>query len=116
MGGVVSERESKILSIIETARAKRAKFRDPRITMSHGAGGKATTSLVEGLFVPAFASPSLDALGDAGAVRVDGLDLALTTDYRQVLGEVVTRALGAENLETVFPGAQLSRAGFLKLV
>src|ERR1700729_1369934 len=80
MGGVVSERESKILSIIETARAKRAKFRDPHITMSHGAGGKATTSLVEGLFVPAFASSSLDALGDAGAVSVDGLDLALTTD------------------------------------
>ncbi len=80
MGGVVSERESKILSIIETARAKRAKFRDPHITMSHGAGGKATTSLVEGLFVPAFASPSLDALGDAGTVSVDGLDLALTTD------------------------------------
>ncbi len=80
MGSVVSERESKILSIIETARAKRAKFRDPHITMSHGAGGRATTSLVEGLFVPAFASPSLDALGDAGNVCVDGLDLALTTD------------------------------------
>jgi uncharacterized protein (DUF1501 family) len=46
----------------------------------------------------------------------EGRDLALTTDYRQVLGEVVTRTLGAENLETVFPGAQLSRAGFLKLV
>ena len=80
MGGLVSERESKILSIIETARGKRAKFRDPRITMSHGAGGKATTSLVEGLFVPAFGSPSLDVLGDAGTVSVDGLDLALTTD------------------------------------
>ena len=46
----------------------------------------------------------------------EGRDLALTTDYRQVLGEVVTRTLGAENLERVFPGAQLSRAGFLKLV
>jgi uncharacterized protein (DUF1501 family) len=45
-----------------------------------------------------------------------GRDLALTTDYRQVLGEVVTRTLGAENLDAVFPGAQLSRAGFLKLV
>ncbi|MGA3100646.1 MAG: DUF1501 domain-containing protein [Terracidiphilus sp.] len=46
----------------------------------------------------------------------EGRDLALTTDYRQVLGEVVTRTLGAENLETVFPGARLSRAGFLRLV
>ncbi len=46
----------------------------------------------------------------------EGRDLALTTDYRQVLGEVVTHSLGAENLEMVFPGAQLSRAGFLRLV
>jgi hydrogenase expression/formation protein HypE len=80
MAQMVSDRESKILGIIETARGKRAKFRDPRITMSHGAGGKATSSLVEGLFVPAFDSPTLDALADAGAVSVDGIDLALTTD------------------------------------
>jgi hydrogenase expression/formation protein HypE len=80
MAELVSERESKILGIIETARAKRPKFRDSHITMSHGAGGKATTSLIEGLFVPAFASPALDALADAGLVGVEGLELALTTD------------------------------------
>jgi hydrogenase expression/formation protein HypE len=80
MAELVSDRESKILGIIETARGKRAKFRDPHITMSHGAGGKATSSLIEGLLVPAFDSPSLDALADAGAVNVEGVDLALTTD------------------------------------
>jgi hydrogenase expression/formation protein HypE len=80
MAEMVSDRESRILGIIETARGKRAKFRDPHITMSHGAGGKATSLLVEGLFVPAFDSPSLDALADAGAVSVEGIDLALTTD------------------------------------
>ncbi len=80
MAEMVSDRESKILQIIETARAKRPKFRDSHITMSHGAGGKATTSLIEGLFSPAFASSALDALADAGAVNVDGLELALTTD------------------------------------
>ena len=41
--------EAKILGIIETARAKRAKFRDAHITMAHGAGGKATQALIEGL-------------------------------------------------------------------
>jgi hydrogenase expression/formation protein HypE len=76
----VSDREQKILGIIETARGKRAKFRDDHITMAHGAGGKATSSLVEGLFLPALASPALDALGDAGIVEVDGLELAMTTD------------------------------------
>ena len=69
-----------MLGIIERARAKRGKFRDTRVTMSHGAGGKATQSMIEGLFVPAFASETLGAMGDAGAVEVDGARLAMTTD------------------------------------
>ena len=76
----VSDRQQRVLGIIETARAKRPRFRDERITMSHGAGGKATQALVEGLFVPAFASPVLTELGDAGLLDVDGVGLALTTD------------------------------------
>jgi len=77
---VVSEREQKILGIIETARAKRAKFRDARINMAHGAGGKATQGLIEGLLAPAFQSATLDELADAGALEVGGVELALTTD------------------------------------
>ena len=73
----VSEREEKVLKIIETARGKRAKFKDPAITMTHGAGGKATQTLIEGLFVPAFGSEAGAAMADAGAV---GEDLAMTTD------------------------------------
>ena len=73
----VSEREEKILGIIETARSKRGKFRDERVNMAHGAGGKATQSMIEGLFAPAFGA---DAQEDAGVVDVDGLELALTTD------------------------------------
>jgi hydrogenase expression/formation protein HypE len=79
-GGMVSDREQRILSIIATARGKRAKFRDARITMSHGAGGKATQTLIEGLLVPAFASDSLTELADAATVMVDGVELAMTTD------------------------------------
>jgi hydrogenase expression/formation protein HypE len=77
---VVSEREQKILGIIETARGKRAKFRDEQITMAHGAGGKATQTLIEGLLVPAFGGGALEQLGDAGAVTAGGSRLALTTD------------------------------------
>jgi hydrogenase expression/formation protein HypE len=76
----VSEREQKILGIIETARGKRAKFRDSRITMAHGAGGKATQSLIEGLLAPAFASAALNEMADAGAVVAGGVELAMTTD------------------------------------
>jgi hydrogenase expression/formation protein HypE len=68
----VSEREAKVLGIIETARGKRAKFRDDRINMAHGAGGKATSRLIEGLLQPAFGM----ALDDAATVG----DIAITTD------------------------------------
>jgi hydrogenase expression/formation protein HypE len=73
-------REERILGIIETTRAKQAKFKDVHITMSHGAGGKASQSLVEGLLLPAFANDSLAQLGDSGAVSVNGTGLAMTTD------------------------------------
>lgn len=36
----------------------------------------------------------------------EGRDLALTTDFRQVIGEVVYRHLGNKNLNAVFPGFQ----------
>jgi uncharacterized protein (DUF1501 family) len=45
----------------------------------------------------------------------EGRDLALTTDYRHVLGEVVSRTLGASNLDLVFPGAKLTPNSFLRL-
>lgn len=45
-----------------------------------------------------------------------GRDLALTTDYRAVLGELVNRTIGAQNLDLVFPGARLQPSRFLRLV
>ncbi len=43
----------------------------------------------------------------------EGRDLALTTDYRQVLGEVLKKSLGPTNLDEVFPGARLMSKPFL---
>jgi hydrogenase expression/formation protein HypE len=77
---VASDREQRILGIIETARSKRAKFRDEHVNMAHGAGGKATQGLIEGLLLPAFGGEQLAELGDAGSVTVGGTELALTTD------------------------------------
>ncbi len=76
----VTEREQRILGIIETARGKRAKFRDQQITMAHGAGGKATQTLIEGMFVPSLGGGTLEEMADAGAFAVDGRQLAITTD------------------------------------
>ncbi len=83
-----SAREERVLQIIETARGKRPRFRDAQITLAHGAGGKATQTLIEGLLVPAFTDAgagggeSLAALGDSGRVTLgSGLPaLAMTSD------------------------------------
>jgi hydrogenase expression/formation protein HypE len=84
---VVSGREQRVLEIIETARAKRPRFRDQQITLAHGAGGKATQTLIEGLLVPAFTADeqpgdegTLAALGDAGVVTLAGAGVAMTSD------------------------------------
>ncbi|HEX3277093.1 MAG TPA: hydrogenase expression/formation protein HypE [Thermoleophilaceae bacterium] len=69
--------EERILEIIETARGKRAKFRDERVTMAHGAGGKATQGLIEGVLAPAFGAQVTE---DAAAIEIGGVDLAFTTD------------------------------------
>ncbi|HYX88787.1 MAG TPA: hydrogenase expression/formation protein HypE [Gaiellaceae bacterium] len=65
--------EEHALELIERVRAKPVRFRDEQITMAHGAGGKATQTLIEGLLAPAF---SLRELDDAAAVG----ELAITTD------------------------------------
>jgi uncharacterized protein (DUF1501 family) len=46
----------------------------------------------------------------------EGRDLALTTDFRQVIGEAVDRHLGNKNLAAVFPGFDNSPGKFLKLL
>ena len=65
--------EDHVLGLIERVKSKPLRFRDEQITMAHGAGGKATLTLIEGLLAPAF---GIDELADAAAVG----ELAVTTD------------------------------------
>src|SRR5579884_3162849 len=51
-----------------------------QIEMAHGAGGKATRRLVEGVIVPALANPVLEALSDAALLTIEGTRLATTAD------------------------------------
>jgi hydrogenase expression/formation protein HypE len=60
-------------------RADPVQFRDPQIEMAHGAGGKATRRLVEGLFAPLFEMTDVP-LTDAVVVAVAGAPVAITTD------------------------------------
>jgi len=72
--------ETEVGERIEAMRRRPQRFRDERITMAHGAGGKASRALVEGLIVPLLTNSALEQLSDAGLVTVAGARLALTTD------------------------------------
>ncbi|HEV3380714.1 MAG TPA: hydrogenase expression/formation protein HypE [Trebonia sp.] len=74
------ERERLVLERIDRARRRRPRVREERVTMSHGAGGKATRTLIEAVFLDAFRNPVLEALEDSASLRLDGARVALTTD------------------------------------
>lgn len=46
----------------------------------------------------------------------EGRDLAITTDFRQVLAEATQHALGTRDLSQVFPGAKLGQDQYLQFV
>jgi hydrogenase expression/formation protein HypE len=60
--------------------AVKIKFREPQIEMAHGAGGKASRRLVEGLFAPLLFGGSPGPLNDAAHVQINGTRIAMTTD------------------------------------
>jgi hydrogenase expression/formation protein HypE len=56
------------------------RFRDRQIEMAHGAGGKASRRLIEGLFAPILCGSSAEPLGDAALITVNGARIAITAD------------------------------------
>jgi len=73
-------REEQVLARIAKARARKARIKEERITLSHGAGGKATHTLVEAVFLEAFRNPVLEQLEDGASVSTGAGRLAFTTD------------------------------------
>lgn len=90
----MSDREERVLEALEQNRRRPPKFDATRIDMSHGAGGKATHKLIEGLILPAFDNPALAPLSDSAVIPFGDSRLALTTD------SFVVRPL-------VFPGGSI---------
>src|SRR3712207_9488242 len=88
------QREQRVLDTLEQGRRRPPKFSAPRIDMSHGAGGKATHKLIEGLLLPILDNPALAPLSDAALLPLGNTQLALTTD------SFVVRPL-------VFPGGSI---------
>lgn len=60
---------------------RRPALTDERVTLAHGAGGKASVALTEAVFLPAFGNPTLDLLGDSAVLDLGSAGrLAFTTD------------------------------------
>jgi len=72
--------EQRVLEELEGIRRRPPRFDAPRIDMSHGAGGKATHKLIEGLLLPLFDNPALNPLSDAALLPLGDLNLAMTID------------------------------------
>ena len=80
-GEPLRSRERQVLDRIERARRARPRLKEERITLAHGAGGKATHTLIEAIFLDAFRNPLLEPLEDAATLSVNGAArLAFTTD------------------------------------
>ena len=73
-------REQLVLERIERARRARPRVREKLITLAHGAGGNASQSLIEAIFLDAFRNPLLEPLEDAATLTANGVRLAFTTD------------------------------------
>lgn len=72
--------EQRVLETLEQGRRRAPQFTAPRIDMSHGAGGKATHKLIEGLIFPLLDNPALAPLSDAALLPCGDIQLAMTTD------------------------------------
>ncbi|GGO78532.1 hydrogenase expression/formation protein HypE [Nonomuraea cavernae] len=74
------DRERQVLDRIARARRRKAVVREERITLAHGAGGRATHTLIEAVFLKEFGNALLAPLEDGATLRLDGARAAFTTD------------------------------------
>ncbi len=79
----IADPEQRVLERIAEIRKRRPMLRETAITMSHGAGGKASHTLTAAVFADILDNPVLAQLGDQAVLSVPGLDgacVAMTTD------------------------------------
>jgi hydrogenase expression/formation protein HypE len=79
----IADPEQRVLERIAEIRKRKPSLREDAITMSHGAGGKASHTLITALFGDILSNPILDQLGDQAVLQLPGVadvGLAVTTD------------------------------------
>ncbi len=96
----------------------------PNIVMGHGGGGKLSAELVEHIFLPAFRNETLERLGDAAIISLEGMRgkrLAFSTDSHVVHplfypgGDIGSLAVNGTVNDIAMSGAQpiALSAGFI---
>jgi len=65
---------------VDELRRRRPRLSDDRITLAHGAGGKASAALIDAVFLDAFGQPDPAELLDAAVIDLPGGRLAFSTD------------------------------------
>jgi len=72
--------EEEALRQIERVRSRKPQLNADRVTLVHGAGGKASATLIQAIFVEAFGAPDPDELSDGAVLAVGAGRLAYSTD------------------------------------
>lgn len=75
-----TNQRQQVLDRIERVRKHSAVLKDERITLAHGAGGKATRTLIEALFLEHFRNSILQSLEDQALCSLGDARVAFTTD------------------------------------
>ena len=81
MANRLNEDPDEVLDNIATVRRRRPRLTGERITMAHGAGGKASAALVDAVFLEGLRNPYLEPLEDGAVMDLsDGPRIAMSTD------------------------------------
>lgn len=103
----LNQDEAKVNSNIARVRSRGMKLKDEYVTLSHGAGGKASAALVEQVFVPGYGNEVLAELTDAGVLPLAEL---LGTDSEDVSFGGGKLAMSTDSYVVnpiVFPGGSI---------
>ncbi len=76
----LNEEEDKVNNNIARVRRRGGRLKDDHVTLSHGAGGKASAALLEHVFFDEYGNDLLGQGGDSTVVEVGGGRLAFSTD------------------------------------
>lgn len=99
--------EVQVNSNIARVRRRGMQLKDDYVTLSHGAGGKASAALVEQVFVPGYGNEVLEELTDAGVLPLAELLTGLTGENTTVGGKLAMSTDSYVVNPLVFPGGSI---------